>query len=584
MMILGLATMGESSAALLENGRIVAAAEEERFTRHKHEGCFPIRSTHYCLKEAGISMREVDHVGIYWQPWRVKTRVKGVLASAVKNPPAFLGKLRRSFREFSPAGAGQEPDHEGSWLELFQARKILEKLFGKFKAPIRYLDHHHCHVASAFFVSPFDEALILSFDGAGEEVSTMIAVGEGNRFRPLRTMPWPNSLGHFYSAMTGFLGFQMLDGEYKLMGLASYGKPEYLDYIRKNVLITDQPGSYQLDSRLLDYHEALEGRFSKGITETFGGPRQGSEELVTQRHQAIASSVQAAFEEVVLDLARWGYQAGGEKTKICITGGCGLNCTANGKILSDSPFHGMYVPPAPHDAGCSMGAGLLLYHCVLGFPRTYYMDHAYWGPSFSDHDVFQALVNRGVHLEPVSRESDLLERTASVLAGGGVVGWFQGRMEFGPRALGARSILADPRDDSIREVINQKIKKRELFRPFAPSVKEESVSEYFEIDQESPFMNVVARVKPGKRGDIPAVTHVDGTARLQSVSRRANPRYWELIDCFEKKTGVPVLLNTSFNIQEPIVCTPDEAVDTFLRSQLDALVIENYFVPRQILK
>lgn len=579
MYILGLATMLESSAALIEDGNIVAAVEEERFSRHKHEGCFPLRSIDFCLKERGITLADVDHIGIYWQPWRVKTRAKEVMATAIKNPGAFGRKLSRSIEAFSFSGSGKDIKSEGSWIELFYAKQILRKNFGNFKSKIHYLDHHNCHIAGAFFVSPFEDALILSYDGGGEEASTVIAVGEGNSFRVLRNRNWPNSLGHFYSAMTGFLGFQMLDGEYKMMGLAPYNTPDYAEFLRKEILITDQPGSYRLNSHILDYHQALKNRFGKKMIEVFGEPRGSDNEPFTERHEKIASSAQAAFEEVALDLVRWGYDASGGKRNICITGGCGLNCTANHKILQETPFEKIYVPPAPHDAGCSLGAALLIYHDILGQPRKYHMDHAYYGPSYSDQAIANALSERGIRAEPVNEDA-LLERTATALADGKVIAWFQGRMEFGPRALGSRSFLADPRNESIRDTINEKIKKRELFRPFAPSVKEECAFDYFEIEQTSPFMNIVAKVRPEKRNDIPAVTHVDGTARIQTVKRNVNPRYWGLIDQFERKTGVPVLLNTSFNIQEPIVCSPEEAISTYLNSKVDMLAIGNYLIER----
>ena len=583
MYILGLATMGESAAALLKDGILIAAAEEERFTRIKHEGCFPIRAIAFCLAKAGISLAEVEHVGVYWQPFRMGVRARGMLKTALRNPASFLKQAGSALKELSPAGGGDFTASQGSWMELFFVRSLLQKHFGAFRGRLHYLDHHRCHMASAFFASPFDQATILVFDGAGEEVSTTLAVGSGTSLKVLRSIPWPHSLGHFYSTMTGFLGFTMLDGEYKLMGLAPYGTPEHLSFIRRNMLITDKPGTYRLNHALVDYHAALQGQFPQALRKIFGEPRQNEVAPFTDRHQHIAASTQAAFEDVVQDLARWAFQEGGQQRNVTIAGGCGLNCAATGRLLREGPFERIYVPPAPHDAGCTVGAALLVYHEVLGHPRQFEMTHAYYGPEYGDSEIGRALLAQGIEAQPIADEETLLEKTVEVLRNSGVVGWFQGPMEFGPRALGSRSFLADPRHDSIRDTINGKIKKRELFRPFAPSVKEEAVSEYFALSQPSPFMTLTVPAKDHQRPRIPAVTHVDGSARVQTVNRTNNPRYWNLLDRFEKETGIPVLLNTSFNIQEPIVCTPEQALATFVRSGVDALVIGNYFIPRSML-
>lgn len=583
MYILGLATMGESAAALMKDGVLVAAVEEERFTRVKHEGCFPLRAITSCLNRAGISLAEVAHIGVYWQPLRMGVRTKAVLKTALTHPTAFLGKMGRALQEFTPAGGGQAVASQGSWAELFLVRSLLRKHFGAFKARLHYLDHHRCHLASAFFASPFEEATLLVFDGAGEDVSTTLAVGAGTDLRVLRSIPWPHSLGHFYSAMTGFLGFAMLDGEYKMMGLAPYGSPDYLPFIRQNILLTDAPGSYRLNGDLLDYHAALKKQFHPKLLEAFGSPRLSDDALFTERHRQIAASAQAAFEEVVGDMASWAFQQGGKRTNVAIAGGCGLNCSANGKLLRDGPFTRMYVPPAPHDAGCAVGAALLLHHERLGKPRQFEMTHAYYGPAYGEQDIGRALCALGLEARPMADEEALLQRAVQALCSGQILAWFQGPMEFGPRALGSRSFLADPRHDSIRDTINGKIKKRELFRPFAPSVKEEAASKYFVLSQPSPFMTLAVPVRAHQRARIPAVTHIDGSARVQTVNRASNPRYWNLLDRFEKETGIPVLLNTSFNIQEPIVCTPEQALATFVRSGVDALVIGNYFIDRAML-
>ncbi|MEK6801329.1 MAG: carbamoyltransferase C-terminal domain-containing protein [Nitrospirota bacterium] len=583
MYILGLATMGESAAALLKDGLLIAAVEEERFTRVKHEGCFPIRAIAFCLAQAGITLAEIDHVAVYWQPFRIGVRAKALLTTAFTHPTTFAGKVGRILEELSPAGGGQSSASQGSWAELFLVRRLLTRHFGPSAAMIHYLDHHRCHMASAFFASPFDEATIMVFDGAGEEAATTLAVGSGTALRVLKSIPWPHSLGHFYSAMTGFLGFTMLDGEYKMMGLAPYGKPEHLPFIRRNLLVTDRPGSYRLNHAALDYHAALRGRFSPALTETFGQPRECDESPFTERHHQLAASAQAAFEDVVFDLASWAFEQGGRRTNLSLAGGCGLNCSANGRLLREGPFTQLYVPPAPHDAGCAVGAALLLYHETLGQPRRFTMTHAAYGPAYGDQDIDRALRAAGIHTQPIADEGTLLRKTVEILTGGGVVGWFQGAMEFGPRALGSRSFLADPRKDQIRDALNVKIKKRELFRPFAPSVKEEAAADYFEVTQPSPFMNLAVPVRQDKRAIIPAVTHIDGSARVQTVNRASNARYWNLLDRFEKETGIPVLLNTSFNIQEPIVCTPEQALATFARSGVDALVIGNYFIDRAML-
>jgi len=588
MYILGLATMEESSAALLKDGILVAAAEEERFTRVKHEACFPVRAIRFCLEKEGITLNDVERVGVYWQPWRIGRRAATVISTLWRRPAAFSRKLKRSFEQFSYAGGGERTNPKGSWLEMFFVRQLLEKHFGKYRGKIHYLDHHKCHIASAFFVSPFEEATIVTFDGGGEDLSTMMAVGSDRKITILNKIFWPNSLGHFYSSMTGFLGFKMLDGEYKMMGLAPYNTPDYLEVIRKNILITDKSGSFHLNSGVLDYHDALFNNFSREAVKIFGeprrknsGPTSENDEPFTERYEKIAASAQAAFEEVAMDLALWTYKTGGNKKNICIAGGCGLNCTANGKILREGPFERIFVPPAPHDAGGSIGAALLVYHEILDMPRKSVMEHAFYGPEFNDHEIAAALTAKGFKPQAMSDEEQLLQKCVEYLVSGKVIAWFQGRMEFGPRALGSRSFLADPRNASIKDVINEKIKERELFRPFAPSVKEECVSDYFEINQQSPFMNITAPVRKEKRNEIPSVTHVDGSARIQTVSRAHNPRYWRLLDFFQKRTGVPVLLNTSFNIQEPIVCTPEEAIETFKRSKVDALAIGDYFITRE---
>jgi carbamoyltransferase len=573
MYVLGLSTMTESAAVLLRDGRTVAAAEEERFTRVKHDGGFPYQSIGYVLASEGITLAQVDHVALYWNPLNLAHRVRYMAEALLRDPSLFAEKARRALKVWRGA-AGER----GGWGSLFHVRRDLRRRFGP-GPRVRFLDHHACHMASCFFPSGFEEAAILVMDGAGEAACTTWGRGRGTAVESLDEHRLPHSLGHYYAAVTGFLGFKMLDGEYKVMGLSPYGDAAGARWIRENFLCRDGPGHYRLAPGVLDYHRGLRGHFDGAFADHFGPPRPRSETAeFTDRHRDIAASAQAAFEEVVLEMAAELRRRTG-LTRLVVAGGCGLNCTANGKILRAGIFDEIYVPPVPHDAGGALGAALLLYAQLTG-RRPESLDHAQLGPAFDESSIRAALGGySGLCAEKLDEER-LLARAAEKLAAGGVLAWFQGAMEYGPRALGNRSFLADPRSDSIRDAINEKIKKRELFRPFAPSVKAEKAGEYFDISQPSPFMTVIVPVRPDKRAVIPAVTHVDGTARPQTVDRDVNPRYWKLLDRFEALTGVPVLLNTSFNIQEPIVCTPDDALATFTRSRVDALAIGDFWVTR----
>jgi carbamoyltransferase len=574
MYILGLTTMTESAAVLLRDGQVVAAAEEERFSRVKHSGGFPYRSVRFVLESQGITLEDVDHVAVYWDPYKLGTRARYMIETLLRDPKLFLAKARR-LTAIWPGNVGES----SGWGSLFRVGKNLERHFGQRPPRIHYLDHHACHMASTFFGSGWDQSAILVMDGAGEAACTTSGAGDGTRLKTFHQHLVPHSLGHFYSSVTGFLGFQMLDGEYKMMGLSPYGDPAGARWIRDHFLQTPQPGRYRLQPGVLDYHRALKGNFEGEFQRHFGPPRERSETAeFTDRHADIAASAQRAFEEVVLDLAADLRRTTG-MSRLAIAGGCGLNCTANGKILAEGIFDEIYVPPVPHDPGGALGAAMLL-HVRLTGERPAPVQHAQFGPAFDDGDLAAALARRSdVSAEKLPMD-EVIERAASALASGEVLSWMQGPMEYGPRALGNRSFLASPLNDGIRDVINEKIKKRELFRPFAPSVKEERASEYFEIEQSAPFMTIVVKVRPEKRATIPAVTHTDGTARPQTVAREVNPYYWQLLDEFEKRTGVPVLLNTSFNIQEPIVCTPDEALATFARSGVDALVLGSHWVTR----
>ncbi len=576
MYILGLTTMTESAAVLLRDGRVVAAAEEERFSRVKHAGGFPHRSVRFVLESQGLTPGDIDHVAVYWDPYQLATRVRYMIATALRDPRLFLEKVRR----LGDIWSGNVGEDSG-WGSLFLTGQKFAKHFGQRPRQIHFLDHHTCHVASAVFGSGWEECAVLVMDGSGEAACTTTASAQGIALKILDQHLVPHSLGHFYSAVTGFLGFKMLDGEYKMMGLSPYGDPAGARWIRSQFLRTPAPGRYRLEPGVLDYHRALKGNYDGAFQRYFGPPRERSETAeFTERHSDIAASAQRAFEEVVLDLARELRRTTG-MARLAIAGGCGLNCTANGKILAEGIFEEIYIPPVPHDPGGALGAAMLLYLRLTG-RRPEPVAHAQFGPAFEGAALDAALARR-TDLRAVKLDSgEAIRRAAHALAQGQVISWMQGPMEYGPRALGNRSFLASPLDDGIRDVINQKIKKRELFRPFAPSVKAERAAEYFELEQSAPFMTIVVPVRQEKRAVIPAITHVDGTARPQTVERSLNPRYWQLLDEFEQLTGVPVLLNTSFNIQEPIVCTPDDALATFARSGVDALVLGEYWVTHAV--
>jgi carbamoyltransferase len=577
MYILGLSTMTESAAVLLCDGRIVAAAEEERFSRVKHDGGLPCKAIRFVLEFAGLTMREIDCVAVCWDPYKLKHRAKFMLRLAVRKPRRFGEKARRAVSVWR---GEHTTGTDAGWGSLFFIKRRLRDHFGVAPKQVVFLDHHRCHMASALYGSYFDNCAILIMDGAGEAACTTWGQGRGKQITTIDEHLLPHSLGHFYSAVTGYLGFKMLDGEYKLMGLSPYGDPSGVAWLRQNMLRSPGRGRYHLNSDALDYHEALRGRFAGPFADHFGPPRPpGDRGEFNDRHRDVAASAQRAFEEVVLDMARE-LRRRTQTADLVIAGGCGLNCVANGRILREGIFERIYVPPVPHDAGGALGAAMGL-HFVLTGRRPDSLDDAQLGPCYSNPQIRSAFEGQaGFRAEELDEEL-LVRRAADWLAAGRVVGWIQGRMEYGPRALGNRSFLADPRSDSIRDVINEKIKKREPFRPFAPSVKAEKASDYFELSSYSPFMTIVVPVTQQARSVIPAVTHIDGTARPQTVERSRNPRYWKLLDAFEKRTGVACLLNTSFNIQEPIVCTPQEAFATFARSDIDALAIGDFWITKR---
>ena len=567
MWTLGINNMHDASASLICDGKIVAAAEEERFVRKKHVSGFPKQSIAYCLQEGGISLKDVTAVGVSWRYWVLGHRITCVAKTAVESLMTFRAKASR--------GAGQMT-HE--WYQLFRLRHLLESNFGKGTFQLFHLDHHLCHQVSTFYVSPFERAAILTMDGAGEEATTVFSLGEGTKIQEIKRINLPHSLGQFYASITAFLGFRAQSDEYKVMGMAPYGEPRYASFLREKVLLPKPNGEFLLNTSMLDYHAARQRLFSSELTRVLGSPRQ-HDDPVDQRHMDIAASAQAAIEEQIVASATWLY----EQTKVkelCIAGGVGLNCVANGKILAMTPFERIYVQPAAGDAGTSLGAALHLAQEVGGVGRQDVMEHAYWGPQFSNEEAEAAIKPTGLPYERLP-DDRLCEEVALALSEGKLVFWFQGRMEWGPRALGNRSLLADPRRAEMRDAINVKVKLREEFRPFAPSILAEAASDYLETDHPSPFMLFAFKVKPEKARVVPATTHVDNTARPQTVSQQTNPKYWGLIKAFERRTGVPVLLNTSFNVQEPIVCTPQDAVSCFQRTEVDLLVINNVLVRRR---
>lgn len=567
MYILGLTTMGDAAACLIRDGQIVAAAEEERFSRIKHHVGFPYHAVKYVLSEAGIALKDVAHVGLYWKPWVMRRRVFLAFNSLGTSWEAFDARRQR--------GTQQLGSH---YKQMFFMKKLLHDAFGPGDFKFHYLDHHECHAASCYFVSPFERAAIFSVDGTGEETTTLFALGEGNKIRPLHRIKLPHSLGQFYSAITNFLGFDMMGGdEWKVMGLAGWGEPEFYDYFLGEIIKPLGRNDFRFNTRLLDHHLAKQYRFNPEFMRVVGRNRDPKGEIEPS-HRNVAASAQRALEEIVLDMLKWLYDQTGVKN-LCLAGGVALNSVMNGRIMRETPFENFYFQPAAGDAGCALGACYYIWNQLLNKPRDYAMPHAYWGPGFTEHECRQALDAKNLSYERLE-DDQMTQRVARHLCEGKMVAWFQGRMEWGPRALGNRSFLADPRDPNTREKLNHQVKLREWFRPLAPSVLEEGSARVFGADRRDPYMITVFPVADAMKSRIPAVVHVDGSARPQTVNKDVNPRYWKLINEFDHLAGVPCVLNTSFNIQEPIVCTPQDAVNTFLKSKVSYLVLENYLVSR----
>ncbi|MDI6704186.1 MAG: carbamoyltransferase [bacterium] len=560
MYVLGLTYYGQhdASASLIRDGELIAACEEERFDRIKHSRAFPINSIRYCLKEGGIELRDIEHIGFYMD-YRLNFLRKSVY---------FARSFPRSFNLFKI---------QSNFIHIYgNFLRVIRQNFNLNEKVRSYLiEHHASHLSSAFFPSPYEEAAILSIDAMGEWATTAFGVGQGNKIKILKRIYFPHSLGFLYLAFTKYLGFEWGD-EYKVMGLSSYGDPRrYYDKVRNIVRLTKD--GFELD---LSYFTFQNFDFNNYVSQkfilVFGEKRIPGSEM-QQRFADLAASLQMVLEETAIHLVNYLHRLT-KKRNLCMAGGVALNCVMNGRILRESPFHDIFIQPASHDGGTSLGVALYIYHTLLGNKRGFQMKHAYWGPSYSESKMRQAIEKKGLDYE---ERDDIENVTAKLLSQGKIIGWFQGRMEFGPRALGNRSILADPRREEMKDIVNERIKFREEFRPFAPAVLEEEVGKYFDCNCKSPFMLLVFRVKEDMRHIIPAVTHVDGTSRVQTVSKDTNPRFWQLIKEFEKETSVPVLLNTSFNVKgEPIVCTPSDAINCFLSSGIDHLVLGNYLVKK----
>ncbi len=565
--------MDSSAAALFKDGELVAAVEEERLTRIKNDNSFPHRAIEEVLEISDIKLSDISKVAVYWQPWRIFIRSIGASKKLLTSSSSRINISKRIREVF----VSSQDSISGSWSDLFFIRRLLQEKHGKFDGKIYFYDHHTTHQRYGELIKNWENFISLSYDGGGESDSTVLSVIINGRKKIIKKHKWPNSLGHFYSTFTGYLGFKMLEGEYKMMGLAPYGKPVFKEIILSEILVLKNNGMYNLNTNLCDYHSALQGDFHEKLSSLFG-PKRFADEKPTQEHINLATSVQSAFETCLQHILSPVLKNYPDIRKLVITGGCALNVTANGKLISNKVVDEVIIPPAPHDAGCAIGAGLCAVKNKIDLDsiRTPYL-----GRSFSKDTIFSDL-SQYIFSDPIKySEEKLIEKTVDFLIEGKLIAWFQGKSEFGPRALGARSFLADPRNDKIGDQINQKIKKRELFRPFAPSIIEEAIGTFFEMNQISPYMNIVAKVKTD---NIPAVTHVDGTSRVHTVKKEINKRYYELIKRFGERTGVPVLLNTSFNIQEPIVYSPKDAINTFINSGVDMLVIEDYIIKREDLK
>lgn len=559
MYILGISAFyHDSAAALFKDGKIVAAAQEERFTRLKHDSGFPVKAIDYCLSSESISIKEIDYIGFYEKPF---VKFERILFS-------HLATFPRSYISFLMATP--------MWLKekLWIPGLIRKQL--SYDGEVLLIEHHLSHAGSSFLVSPFKEAAILTIDGVGEWSTAAYGTGKDNRVELYYEMRFPHSLGLLYSAFTYYLGFRVNSAEYKVMGLAPYGEPVYYDLIMRELVNLKEDGSFKLNMRYFSYDYGLRmtnNRFDR----LFDSPRRLPESEIKKLHMDIASSLQKVTEEIVLSMANNLYKEAGLK-KLCLAGGVALNCLANSRILKETPFEEIFIQPGSSDAGGAVGVAAYIYYTLLNNQRDFVWKDAYLGPGYSQQEIKKFLIQRNIRFKEYRRDQ-MLKVTTKLLAEQNIIGWFQGRMEFGPRALGNRSILADPRRAENKDRVNQKVKYREGFRPFAPSVISEKAEDYFDIDRDSPFMLLTFQVTSK---EIPAVTHVDGSSRLQTVKREENPLFYDLLSEFDKLTGCPLLLNTSFNLRgEPIVCTPEEAYLSFMRSGMDYLVMENFVLDKK---
>jgi carbamoyltransferase len=588
MRILGVSAFyHDSAAALIDDGRIIAAAQEERFTRKKNDAAFPDKAISYCLEEAGLNLKDIDFVTFYDKPF------------------LKFERLLETYLSYAPVGFKSFKMAIPLWLKekLFQ-KDLLRKKFKEYDSEFDWMnkllfsEHHFSHAASAFFPSPFEDACVLTMDGVGEWATTSVAQGQGNQLTITKEIHFPHSVGLLYSAMTYYTGFKVNSGEYKVMGLAPYGEPKYAGLIRDKLIDIKEDGSFRLDQRYFDYCSGLT-MTNSSFDDLFGGPARKPEERLTQKHMDLAASIQAVTEEVVLKITRALSKETAQKN-LCLAGGVALNCVANGKVARDGAFKNIWVQPAAGDAGGALGAALAAYHVYKRQPRRVLghgdaMKGSFLGPGYSEQEIEQRLGAVKAKFETLGN-AEMIDRAAQALADGKAVGWFQGRMEFGPRALGGRSFLGDPRSPEMQRLLNLKVKYRESFRPFAPSVLREDVADWFELDGDSPYMLVVADVTEKRRfqigaaeqglfgieklniqrSEIPAVTHVDYSARIQTVHEETNPAYHALISRFKKLTGCPVIVNTSFNVRgEPIVCTPEDAFNCFMGTETEMLIVGN---------
>ena len=551
----------DSAAVIMRDGQLVACVEEERFTREKHTGDFPSKAIQYCLEEAGVSGADLDHVCYYWNPYISLPHQAWYIT---RHLPRSLQLLHsRQDRYFPMFSVKQHV-----WKELGLTRSD--------KTKFHYVNHHLAHAASAFYPSPFDEAAILSVDASGEWTTTWLGYGSSKEIRTIKEISFPDSLGMLYGAITGYLGFKFASGEGKVMGLAPYGKPDLVDEFRKIIAVDEAKGAFHLDLSYFEWHLKGRGHWVSDKFRDIFGPDREPDSPIEERHADIAYALQVVTEEAAMALVRYLKQQTGSEN-LCMAGGVALNAVMNGRILKEGPFKRIFLQPAANDPGTSVGACLLT-HIRNGGERNYLMRHAYWGPSYTNEEIEKALLAAGVAYRKLD---DAPVVAASLLANDKIIAWFQGRMECGPRALGNRSILSDPRSEAKKDILNARVKHREGFRPFAPSVLEEKVGDYFDCDHPSPYMILVYNVLPERKHDLEAITHVDGTARVQTVSRDTNERYYRLIEEFEKHTGVPVVLNTSFNVRgQPIVNTPAEAIDCYLGTGIDALIIGDFLTTK----